>query len=103
MNKSLLKQRHRDTKNHGEMIDCITHHVYQEIQGIDEDGVDGVDEDVDVVVDDDHAGGGWSPPEAIPAVVAPSDLHRRRPADSYFWCFRSTPPPPHDTHRGTHI
>ena len=36
MNKSLLKQRHRDTKNHGEMIDCITHHVCQEIQGVDE-------------------------------------------------------------------
>ena len=35
-NKSLLKQRHRDTKNHGEMIDCITHHVCQEIQGVDE-------------------------------------------------------------------
>ena len=36
MNKSLLKQRHRYTKNHGEMIDCITHHVCQEIQGVDE-------------------------------------------------------------------
>ena len=36
MNKSLLKQRHRDIKNHGEMIDCITHHVCQEIQGVDE-------------------------------------------------------------------
>ena len=35
-NKSLLKQGHRDTKNHGEMIDCITHHVCQEIQGVDE-------------------------------------------------------------------
>ena len=35
-NNSLLKQRHRDTKNHGEMIDCITHHVCQEIQGVDE-------------------------------------------------------------------
>ena len=35
-NKSLLKQRHRDTKNHGEMIDCITRHVCQEIQGVDE-------------------------------------------------------------------
>src|SRR3954463_3106594 len=35
-NKSLLKQGHRDTKNHGEMIDCITHHVFQEIQGLDE-------------------------------------------------------------------
>ena len=36
MNKSLLKQRHRDTKNHGEMIGCITRHVCQEIQGVDE-------------------------------------------------------------------
>src|SRR3954463_8015943 len=36
MSKSLLKQRHRGTKNHGEMIDCITHHVCQEIQGVDE-------------------------------------------------------------------
>jgi hypothetical protein len=35
-NKSLLKQGHRDTKNHGEMIFCITHHVCQEIQGVDE-------------------------------------------------------------------
>ena len=35
-NKSLLKQGHRVTKNHGEMIDCITHHVCQEIQGVDE-------------------------------------------------------------------
>ena len=29
-------QGHRYTKNHGEMIDCITHHVCQEIQGVDE-------------------------------------------------------------------
>ena len=35
-NNSLLKQRHRDTKNHGDMIYCITHHVCQEIQGVDE-------------------------------------------------------------------
>ena len=35
-NKSPLKQRHSDTKNHGEMIYCITHHVCQEIQGVDE-------------------------------------------------------------------
>ena len=58
MNKSLLKQRHRDTKNHGEMIDCITHHVCQEIQGVDEDGAGGVDEDVDAGDDDVLAGGG---------------------------------------------
>jgi len=82
-NKSLLKQRHMDTNNHGEMIDCITHHVCQEIQSVDEDGADGVDEDADDV----HAGGGWSPPEAIPAAVPPSDLRRRRPADSLFRYF----------------
>ena len=62
-----------DTNNHGEMIDCITHHVCQEIQSVDEDGADVVDEDADDV----HAGGGWSPPEAIPAAVPPSDLRRR--------------------------
>ena len=73
-NKSLLKQRHRDTKYHGKVIDCITNHVCQEIQGVDEDGAEGVDEDADEDVDDDHAGGGWSPPEAIPAAVPPSDL-----------------------------
>ena len=44
-NNSLLKQGHRDTNNHGEMIDCITHHVCQEIQGVDGAGADGVDED----------------------------------------------------------
>ncbi len=50
---------------------------------MDEDGAEGVDEDDD----DDHAGGVWSPPEAIPATVPPSDLRRRRPADSVFMCF----------------
>ena len=45
MNTSLLKQGHKDTKNHGEMIDCITHYVCQEIQGVDGDGAEGVDED----------------------------------------------------------
>ena len=45
-NKSLLKQGHRDTKNHGEMIDCITHHVCQDIQGVDGDGAEGVDVEV---------------------------------------------------------
>ena len=102
-NKSLLKQRHRDTKNHGEMIDCITHHVCQEIQGGRWDGADDVDEGADAGVDDALAGGGWSPPEAIPAAVPPSNLCRRRPADSSFWSFRSTPPPVRDTRRGTLI
>ena len=46
---------------------------------------------VAVDVDDDHAGGGWSHPEAIPAVVPPSDLRRRRTADSQIMCFRSPP------------
>jgi hypothetical protein len=31
INKSLLKQRHGDTIDHGKAIDCITHHVCQEI------------------------------------------------------------------------
>ena len=57
-NNSLLKQRHRDTKNHGEMIDCITHHVFQELQGGRWDGADGVDEGADAGVDDALAGGG---------------------------------------------
>jgi hypothetical protein len=35
-------------------------------------------------VDDEHAGGGWSPPEAIPAAFPPSDLLRRQPSDSLF-------------------
>ena len=30
-----------------------------------------------VDVDDEHAGGGWSPPEVIPAAFPPSDLLRR--------------------------
>ena len=47
--------------------------------------------------------GGWNQPEAIPAAVPPSDLCRRRPADSLFMCFRSTPPPPRDTRRGNLI
>ena len=34
--------------------------------------------DVAVDVDDDHAGGGWSQPEAIPAAFPPSDLLQRR-------------------------
>ena len=38
-------------------------------------------------VDDEHAGGGWSPPEAIPAAFPPSDLLRRQPSDSLFHGF----------------
>lgn len=53
------------------------------LQGVDEDGAD----DVDEYADDDHAGGGRSPPEAIPAAFHSSDLRRRRPADSLFMCF----------------
>jgi hypothetical protein len=46
-NKLLLKQRHSDTNNHGEMIDCITHHVCQEITVEGWRDLDGdVDEDV---------------------------------------------------------
>ena len=37
-----------------------------------------------VDVDDEHAGGGWSPSEAIPAAFPPSDLLRRQPPDSLF-------------------
>jgi len=37
-------------------------------------------------VDDEHAGGGWSPPEVIPAAFPPSDLLRRQPSDSLFRC-----------------
>jgi hypothetical protein len=35
-------------------------------------------------VDDEHTGGGWSPPEAIPAAFPPSDLLRRQPSVSLF-------------------
>jgi hypothetical protein len=59
--------------------------------------------DVAVDVDDDYAGGGWSLPEAIPAAFPPSDLHRRRPADSLFLCFRSPPPPGSGTRRGVFL
>ena len=41
-------------------------------------------DDLAVDVDDEHAGGGWSPPEAIPAAFPPSDLLRRQPSDSLF-------------------
>ena len=49
-------------------------------------------EDVAVDVDADHAGGGWSHPEAIPAAFPPSELHRRRTTDPLFLCFFSPPP-----------
>ena len=35
-------------------------------------------------VDDEHAGGGCSPPEAIPAAFPPSDLLWRQPSVSLF-------------------
>ena len=41
-------------------------------------------DDLAVDVDDEHAGGGWSPPEAIPAAFPPSDLLRRQPSVSLF-------------------
>jgi hypothetical protein len=53
------------------------------LQRIDEGGADDADEHVD----DDHARGGSSPPEVIPAAFPPSDLHRRWPADSLFIFF----------------
>ena len=44
-------------------------------------------DDLVVDVDDEHAGGGWSPPEVIPAAFPPSDLLRRQPSDSLFHGF----------------
>ena len=41
-------------------------------------------DDLAVDVDDEHAGGGWSPPEVIPAAFPPSDLLRRQPSVSLF-------------------
>ena len=41
-------------------------------------------DDLAVDVDDEHAGGGWSPPEVIPVAFPPSDLLRRQPSDSLF-------------------
>ena len=76
MNKSLLKQGHRDTKNHGEMIDCITHHVCQEIQGVDGDGADGVNEEVD---------GEVQPAEVMAMECLPKGERRRR------WRWRRRP------------
>ena len=52
---------------------------------------EGDEEGVAVDVDDDHAGGRWSQPEAIPAAFAPFKLLRRRTSDSLFMCFRSPP------------
>jgi hypothetical protein len=50
------------------------------LQRVDEDGDDDVDEDAY----DDHAGGGWSPPESISTAFPPSGLLRWRHADSLF-------------------
>ena len=41
-------------------------------------------DDLAVDVDDEHAGGGWSPPEVIPVAFPPSDLLRRQPS---VFCF----------------
>ena len=41
-------------------------------------------DDLAVDVDDEHAGGRWSPPEVIPAAFPPSDLLRRQPSVSCF-------------------
>ena len=41
-------------------------------------------DDLAVDVDDEHAGGGWSPPEVIPVAFHPSDLLRWQPSDSLF-------------------
>ena len=43
-------------------------------------------DDLAVDVDDEHAGGGWSPSEVIPAAFPPSDLLRRQPSVSLFSC-----------------
>ena len=41
-------------------------------------------DDLAVDVDDEHTGGGWNPPEVIPAAFPPSDLLRRQPCVSLF-------------------
>ena len=41
-------------------------------------------DDLAVDVDDEHAGGGWSPPEVDYGGVSPSDLLRRQPSVSLF-------------------
>ena len=49
-----------------------------------DDGGDVGGDDLAVDVDNEHAGGGWSPPEVIPAAVPPSDLLRRQPSAGLF-------------------
>ena len=44
-------------------------------------------DDLVVDVDDEHAGGGWSPPEVIPTAFPPSDVLRRQPSVSCFVVF----------------
>ena len=44
-------------------------------------------DDLAVDVDDEHAGGGWSPPDVIPVAFPPSDLLRRQPSVSCFVVF----------------
>jgi hypothetical protein len=60
---------------------------------------DGADLAVDV--DDEHAGGGWSPPGVIPGAFPPSDLLRRQPSVSLFWCFGVSAALPSVRVRGT--
>ena len=62
---------------------------------------DGADLAVDV--DDEHAGGGWSPPGVIPAAFPPSDLLRRQPSVSLFRGFVSRRRLPIEKARGPFI
>lgn len=62
---------------------------------------DGADLAVDV--DDEHAGGGWSPPGVIPAAFPPSDLLRRQPSVSLFRGFVSRRRPLLEKARGPFI
>ena len=43
--------------------------------------------DVTIDVDDGHAGGGWSHPEAILAAFPPSELLQQPNVDPLFMCF----------------